>query len=570
MPKTLPLLLILLGSSILFAQEVRLPVDIRQHNLTTYNASLFNPVFSLDRNNPQSIAVWARWQWQSIDADPTTIFLNYTRKLNDKSAASVGFFQHNTGIFFNTGGVLNYAHTLELSSLVKLSFGANLFGFQQNLADTRFQTDPQIILPQQQATNDFILQFAPGINLSVENFSFGLASENLFDYNFASKESNTLASDKIFLAMVSYDLPISIGSDPTAFLRPSFYLRTIPLLDNQIGLSTLFSTTKYWGQLGYNNFYGISVGGGGTFFNKVSLGALIEFGTNASINSKNPSFELVASYFLGKPEDRRKEVRYVVEAEILKTIAEEKTEKPVKPAENVDSTIDEEKQKKEAEKLEKKKAREDAAQEKVLAREKRKDAIAAVKREKEVLAERKKIEEKQAKVDREQAKKAEALAAAEKLKDEKKQAATKAKESEAIAVSAKQEQEHKRDSINKIERTKIEAAKKQDKEKRTKEQEKADQPQAGEKYEEVIAEDGLEPGYYLIANVFGTKKYFDAFMKDLTNKGLEPKSFYRSRNKYNYAYLGRYATMAEARKARDNKLGGKYPEKTWIYRVVAD
>ncbi|PHQ62251.1 MAG: hypothetical protein COC08_01365 [Maribacter sp.] len=576
MPKTLPLLLILLGSSILFAQEVRLPVDIRQHNLTTYNASLFNPAFSLDRNNPQSVAIWTRWQWQSIDADPTTIFLNYSRKLNTKSAVGIGFFQHNTGIFFNTGGVLNYAHTLELSPLVKLSFGANLFGFQQNLADTRFQTDPQIILPQQQTTNDFILQFAPGINLMVENFSFSLASENLFDYNFASKESNTLASDKIFMAMVSYDLPIAIGSDPTAFLRPSFYLRTIPLLDNQIGLSTLFSTNKYWGQLGYNNFYGISVGGGGTFYNRVSLGALIEFGTSSSINSKNPSFEIVASYFLGKPEDRRKVAGFVMEDVIIKTIEEErieeerieeeKIEKPEKAA----PTINEEKQEKEAEKLEKKNARERVAQEKALTREKRKEAIAAVKKEKEELAERKKIEQKQAKVAREQAKKDEALAAAEKLKEEKEQAATKAKEGEEIAVSAKQEQERKQDAISAVELAEIEAAKKQDLEKRTEEQEKADQPKAGEKYEEVTAEDGLEPGYYLIANVFGTKKYYDAFMKDLISKGLNPKSFYRSKNKYNYAYLGRYATMAEARKARDSKFGGKYPEKTWIYRVVGE
>ena len=98
-------------------REERLPADLRQHNLTIYNASLFNPAFSLDRNNPQSIAVWSRWQWQGIDADPTTIFLNYTRKLNNESAAGLAFIQQNTGIYFNTGGALNYAHQFELNEL---------------------------------------------------------------------------------------------------------------------------------------------------------------------------------------------------------------------------------------------------------------------------------------------------------------------------------------------------------------------------------------------------------------------------------------------------------------------
>jgi hypothetical protein len=95
-------------------------------------------------------------------------------------------------------------------------------------------------------------------------------------------------------------------------------------------------------------------------------------------------------------------------------------------------------------------------------------------------------------------------------------------------------------------------------------------PEAGEKYEEVVTEDGLVPGFYLIANVFGTKKYFDAFMQDLRAKGIEPGSFLRGKNNYNYAYLKRYNTIGEARRARDNKFGGKYQAKTWIFRVVGE
>jgi len=286
------------------AQEVSLPADLRQHTLTQFNASLFNPAFSLDRNNPQSVAFWTRWQWQNIDADPTTLFLNYTRGLNENSAAGIGFFQHNTGIYFNTGVAANYAYQFEFNRLIKLSVGANVFGFQQQIADTRFPVNPIPGIPQSTPTDDFILQVAPGFNLQVENFSLSLASENLIDYNFTDKEANTANSDKSFMGMGSYDFPI-MASDSTAYLRPSIYLRTIPKQPNQIGLNVLFSTRKFWVQSGYNNFYGISVGGGGTILERFSLGAIVEFGTSGSLNSKDPSFELVASYFIGKPEERR-------------------------------------------------------------------------------------------------------------------------------------------------------------------------------------------------------------------------------------------------------------------------
>ena len=602
------------------SQDVSLPADLRQHTLTQYNSSLFNPTFALGRNNPESIAFWTRWQWQNIDTDPTTLFLNYTRSLDDRSAAGIGFFQNNTGIYFNTGGAINYAYSIEFNPLVKLSVGANLFGFVQQLADDRFQIDPIPGLPQQQSTDDFILQLAPGINLEVENFSFSLASENLFDYNFGDKESNTATSDKIFMGMVSYDFPV-IASDSTAYIRPSLYLRTIPEQENQIGINALLSTQKYWGQVGYNNFYGISVGAGGTVLNRLSLGALIEFGTSASLNSKDASFEIVASYFLGKPEERRKPVVNILDSDEVVLLGQESTDekmrkelkkaealangKEVEEKEDVEKQLDEKiTQEKETKKLNKKEAKILAAQEKTLAKERRKDSIATVKKEKEALAAQDKLDKEEAKLAAKEVKKEAAIADAEKLKEQQRiddlekekdvEAVAKAKEleqqrkldlvndakkEEAVAAAAQKEKAQRRiDSISTVkEAVKVLAEKKAlEKEKLAKEEKLAQEetkvtvkPKAGEKYEEVATEDGLEPGFYLIANVFGTKKYFDAFMKDLNSRGINPSSFLRSKNNYNYAYLKRYNTMSEARKARDSKFNGKYSGKTWIFRVVS-
>lgn len=513
------LFLVLLFSTVRGQQE-RLPADLRQHNLTTYNTSLFNPAFSVDRNNPESVAFWARWQWQDIDANPSTLFLNYTRTLNGKSAAGVGFFQHNTGIFFNTGAALNYAHSFELNSRVKLSVGANLFGFVQKLADDRFQVDPNLPLPLPTETNDFILQMAPGISLEIERLTLSLASENLLDYNFTAKEGNTAKSDKIFMSLLSYDFPVSLGDATNAFLRPSMYLRTIPGQSNQVGFYTLLNTDGYYGQVGYNNFYGYALGGGYTFFKRVTLGALVEIGTSASLQ-KETSFELMVSYFLGTPDERHKMVGHDID------------EAGKNPLEEI-----EEKQKEE---------------------KAGKEAIVAIHKE------QKELEKVAAQQDKEAE---EARAEAERREEAyRMDSINKAKQAEVVALN--KEQQRKTDSLVQTREAAIQAEKK-DKEAEAIEKEPLVEPEAGEKYEEVHTEDGLEPGFYLIANVFGTRKYLDAFVADLKKKGIQPKSFLRSKNGYDYVYLQRYDTIWEARKARDTNFGGKYTGKTWIFRVVSE
>ena len=612
--------------------EVRLPADLRQHNLTTYNASLFNPTFAFDRNDPQSVAFWTRWQWQTVDTDPTSLFFNYTRKFNEKSVAGAAFFQHNTGIFFNTGGVLNYAYQWQFTQSTKLSLGFNLFGFVQKLADDRFINNPQLPIPLPGTTNDFILQLAPGASLSVERLTLSLASENLFDYNFRAKEANTPTSDKIFMGMMSYDFPLSLGAN-SAVLRPALYMRTIPEQENQIGILSMLRTAKYWGQLGYNNFYGVGVGAGGTFLKRLNLGAVFEFGTSASINSKDPSFEIVASYFLGNPDER--DVTEVYQDEMdVETLAadelteEEKVKQELEKAEelandderkeNVDEEQGEEVVEEQApateelsKKEQRKAEREAAAEVKRLQKEQERlarEEQAQIERELKEAEAKRKEEAKQAELaekQQEEQRKAEEKAAEEKRQADEIANAQRRQDSIAAAENiarelAQQEATKKRlDSLNEVRRAKA-AAEQQARELQQRQDSIAQaealaeemkrkqdsiaeakaaeavaekeevQPEAGEKYEEVKTEDGLEPGFYLIANVFGTKKYYDAFMADLKGRGLAPKSFLRSLNNYNYVYLERYDTMAEARRARDSKFNGRYGDKTWVFRVVGE
>ncbi len=455
-------------------QNVELPPDLRQHTLTNYNSSLLNPVFSLDRNNPQSIAFWSRWQWQTIDGDPTTIFLNYTRQLNSESAAGLGFFQHNTGVYLQSGGVLNYAYGLQLENDAMISFGLNLYAYQRKLADERFMMNPG--LPPLPDTNDFIMQLAPGLQFTISQFSIGIAAENLFDYNFSASEKVSGPREKIYIGHASYDIPLESGGFlEDMLLRPVVYLKSIPGYDNQFGVNAHFSSSKFWVQGGYNSFYGPSGGLGGRFFKKFTLGALVEFGTGSDLDGLDPTFEIAAAFDI-IPKEKKEPTP-------------EPEEEPVEP-------------------------------------------------EEEITEEAGPTEEELA------------------LQAEEERRAEEARLAREAFV---------RDSIDAARLAEAEAARKLAEEQR--EAEKA-QPREGERYQESVSEDGLQPGFYLVANVFGTKRYYEGFMKTLADMGLEPKSFYRSVNKYNYVYLKRYDTMQEARRARDSQYNGRYKGETWIYRVL--
>lgn len=538
---------LLSGIVLSIAQSPSLPVDLRQHNLTEFNSSLVSPVFSLDRNQPQSIALWARWQWQTIDGDPTTTFLNYTRKITPEMAGGLGVFQHNTGIFLNRGGVLNYAYALELSPGIQFAAGLNLFGYQRELADDRFQLNPDIEFPQFGESNDFIVQLAPSFRFQFGQFSLGMVVENLIDYNLSANESQVSPNGNIFMGLAGYRIPIDLFPDSgLSYLQPTLYVKRLPDFENQVGITTLFSTPKFWAQAGFNSFYGISGGIGGRFFKKFSIGALIEYGTQSDLRDQDPTFELVTAYNFGPQLMRKKVVGFKAdeEQEVLVDVQPVPEVKDAPDTEEVESEI----------------AKEEAALE---AAKKVQDSLAKIEETKAIL-------KKQLK----RRKQRDSLRAAEKRQAELLAAQKKQKRLDSLAA-ARWEQARKdraqrvRDSLSELEAELAEAARKKVETLKTAQKREEVTPREGEKYEEAVNEEGLEPGYYLIANVFGTKRYYEAFMKTLREKGLNPKSFYRPSRKYNYVYLGRYNSIREARQARDSKLNGRYTDKTWIFRVVA-
>lgn len=542
-------LLLTLFPILSIAQDAELPPDFRQHNLTEFNSSLLNPIFSLDRGEARSLALWTRWQWQTIDGDPTTFLFNYTHRFNVNSAGGLGFFQHNTGLFINTGALFNYAYNIDLGGGAAIAAGVNAFAYQRKPADEIFQPNPDIILPQFEVSNDFILQFAPSLRFRYYQFSLGVVGENLLDYNLTGNTGENGASDKIYLVHMNYRFPVFVfGSSAESYIEPTLYLKTLPGLDNQIGISGLFSTPKIWGQLGYNSFYGASVGAGGHFFKDFSIGALLEFGSDNTIQGNGTSIEFVTAYNFGESDIRRRVIGFDVD--------EEEELVAVPPVEQQkDSVVSEE---------------EDAAalaalEEAEALAEKQRDSIRAVREQQAVAATEQKEESRRSQRRRER----DSLAAVAQEQDRQLReqrlmdSIAAVRREEALSAARKLQEERKMDSL-------AQAAKELEDTAQVAAAEEVVVPEPGEKYEETTTEDGQIPGYYLIANVFGTKKYYDGFMKTLGDRGLEPKSFFRSANNYNYVYLQRYDSIDEARAARNSQYNGRYTDNLWIFRVVAD
>ncbi|MEJ2585612.1 MAG: type IX secretion system membrane protein PorP/SprF, partial [Robiginitalea sp.] len=78
---------------------------------------------------------------------------------------------------------------------------------------------------------------------------------------------------------------------------------------------------------------------------------------------------------------------------------------------------------------------------------------------------------------------------------------------------------------------------------------------------------GVSSGYYLIANVYKNKKYLNAFMKSLKEKGLNARQFYNTENGLYYVYLADFNNKLAAKNAFASNLQGQYRDEKWIMEV---
>ena len=483
-------ILILFCGSILYSQRTTLPVDLRQHNLSKYNANVLNPALSFVRYNNTNLSLWGRLQWVGIENSPTTYLVNYNGRVGERTGAGLALIQNNIGLFTDSGLLVNYARGVQLARRSWLTFGINLIGFRRGLNQASFITpEPDPVLLDND--DDFILAVMPGINITINDFNIGLSSENLFDYNFTTSEQQTDFSDKIFLGYLSYDYQIkSRGSAAwnNSVFRTTLYAKTIPDQDLQYGIQGLIDVPKYgWAQIGYNSFFGIAGGVGAKVSPGISVGFLVETGTQSTNRAFGATYEVTAAIEFGK---RSREEKRPVQFK--------EGPKPKKKQKPQTSRVDDEKVKSQID-----------------ADNNNSNGITPLPAKDQA-----------------------------KLKD-------------STSISDK--------NIQSIDLDKLESIDKDS----NKEVLNRVFPSANTnpRYKAVERIEGVEYGFYLVVNVFSQKKYFDLFMRLLSNQGLSPKSFYNNENNYYYVYLRKYDKLSDIERDRRTQYNGKYKGETWILWV---
>ncbi|PCJ97751.1 MAG: cell envelope biogenesis protein OmpA [Flavobacteriaceae bacterium] len=82
--------------------------------------------------------------------------------------------------------------------------------------------------------------------------------------------------------------------------------------------------------------------------------------------------------------------------------------------------------------------------------------------------------------------------------------------------------------------------------------------------------EGVDSGFYIVANVYKNKVYLNKYISDLKNKGIAANYVFNPNNGLNYAYLKHYNHWEDALKACETNLNGRHQEKVWIMIVNND
>lgn len=506
-------------------------VDWRQHNLAKYNKFLVNPTYSYVRDNARAVSFWSRVQWTGVDNSPQTFVVNFSGQLNERSGAGIGLYQQNFGLLVDSGLLLNYAYSVPLGEEVKLAFGLNTTLFKRSIdqaAVSGMTADPAILASE----NDFFFLLMPGMNLSVGAFDFGVYAENLIDYNFSENETATTFGNKIYSGQLGYTSNLVNGSGilQDAQWRTLAYGKTLPNQDFQYGFNSLMDLPYHgWLQVGYNNTFGINGGIGVVLGEGISVGFTYENGSARTNNAFGSTFEAVATIDLSP--------RRLPKNEINRNgrIAEGRGE--VNDPERTGA-------------LERAEALAEARAERAREIEEKKAAAAALKASSEKYTIVANLPEKEKQTE-------------EAKPSNSNQVVTSQKNIPPTEVTQDEPKQSYNRFITETEQMITDLT---------------DRPTDStavttqvfgndSSYKTIKPALGVDPGFYLVANVFANKGYFEEFMELMKNRKLAPQYFIHPDNKYYYVYLAKSDSYLSVKNLQRSHLEGRYKGDKWVLWV---
>ncbi len=574
------------------------------HNQLFFNRFLINPTFSLVRENKSYLNILHRNQYATFEDNSQNYFLGFSNKLNERTALGIGVYSQWAGVVQEFGFNANYATSVQLGTNSKLTFGTNITYFNVGLDKNRAITsedDPEIL----KAKKESKLAIQPGVTLSLGKFDIGLYAEDLFKYNQTTNDFTTGLNTTNIKASLQYTHSFMTNRGLFANARLMPLLQIGKNEDQSVSYvgSVLLDLPKYgWLTTTIDDEYGLSMGVGFNLSEKMSLGYLLEKDLSQNEANLGWNHEVSLAYtfkdsnndYLFADASNDQKVDNIIrnyEEQILQLIAERDNATAANVSKNgntmeetdlsdvagttnnpqmrhatdprfnelpsfknnlmgtasIDNDIELPTPKKKETKRYVRKRRKEKNTDtdfNSLAYQNSLILDELILRQDSLEAARKKEFERRFEMIVRSVRNDVRQAIEEGLKDIKPSKHT---------MLASNESKTSKKMENKIETVASTPLKKYEK-----------LPIKVLDQADII---GVKSGYYVIANVYKTRKYLDAFMKDLKSQGLNAKKFYNKDNGLYYVYLADYNYKADAETAFVSNLDGTYQDEKWIMQV---
>lgn len=507
-----------------------LTFDLPAQNNIRFNRFLMNPTFSYVRENNRYVSLYHRSQWIQFDDSPKVYMLGYTGRFAENAGFGIGIYQQNIGVITSFGGVGNYAYNIMLFEDMNLTLGVNVAYYSSGVNKNRTITEsPDPVLMAMR--NNSLASIKPGINLSYRGFDFGLYAENFVEYDFKSNEMVEDYSDKTYSGHLMYTgnmnhmtglleggmFRVAAGGEMNG---DGFNINGALLVDfPRIG----------WLQTSVHDYYGVGVGAGFHLTKRLSLGYVYERTMKEGLVNLGPTHELTMIFNINDAPMGR-QVEPVEDLKIKKDPLSGDLQE-MEFDETADADIEPEFDK-EAE-LEKLKMELDDDSLPLLEILMKEDSLSTA---------RKADFEKKVKNLMDYSQRENQVKAGEQLRFN--------PETGAVEV------ERKADSI---------ASKKVEKEIKEFYSTKTSKPRKSIKKVNKLTIDGLDAGYYIIANVFSTQQNANKFVKQLRSKGFKDAGYFiNPNNNFRYVYLKMHTSWRDAMIAYYSNMNNTYFDTIWI------
>lgn len=528
-----------LNMSIVFGQEASPNLSSKNtyHNQLFFNRFLINPTFSLVRENKSYLNILHRNQYATFDDNNQNYFLGFSNRINENTALGIGVYSQWSGVIQEFGFNANYATAVQLGDKSKLTFGTNVTYFNEGLDKNRViatESDPEI----GNASKESKIAIQPGITLSVGKFDFGLYAEDLIKFNQTTNEFLTQFNDKSIKASLQYThtLGSSRGLFENARLMPLVQMGKN--MDGSLSYlgSVLLDLPKYgWLQSTLDDKYGMSMGLGFNLSKKMSIGYLMEKDIKQKEADLGWNHELSLAYTFKNDDEDNSYADSSQDAKIDRIVRNYEEQILRLTAEN------NEKENSEKENGKKKNFIIDRNGEdsNALAFENRLILDELIFRQDSIEGARAKDFEKRFET------------IVRILRNDLKQTIKSNQKNYDTSQSAIMVASNEEPAVpNKM------------------------APNEPKKYEKLPIKVldqadiiGVKSGFYVIANVYKSKKYLNAFMDTLKEQGLDAKKFYNKDNGLYYVYLADFNYKKDAQTAFVSNLNGKYRDEKWIMQV---